>query len=75
MRPLLAGQTPPGELEQEALFAVFDGHGSDGHLCAWFVRDNVSIHRHRFEQESTILIKLNYLVLIVALIDRSYLPQ
>lgn len=27
----------------QALFAVFDGHGKDGHRCASFVRENVII--------------------------------
>jgi serine/threonine protein phosphatase PrpC len=24
-----------------AYFAVYDGHGAEGHTCAWFVRDQV----------------------------------
>ena len=27
----------------ELFLGVFDGHGRDGHLCARYVRDNVSI--------------------------------
>lgn len=27
---------------RQAFFAVFDGHGKEGHTCAWYVRDHVS---------------------------------
>ncbi len=32
--------------EQQAFFAVFDGHGKDGHHCARFARDHVSDTPH-----------------------------
>jgi hypothetical protein len=28
--------------DQQAFFAIFDGHGKDGHHCARFARDHVS---------------------------------
>ncbi len=41
-----------------AFFAVYDGHGKDGHDCAYFCRDHVirllSIFMLLFEQESNI---------------------
>ena len=30
-----------GSLKDQALFAVFDGHGKDGHQCAKYARDHV----------------------------------
>lgn len=27
----------------QAYFAVYDGHGTEGHKCAWYIRDNVSL--------------------------------
>ena len=29
--------------EQQAFFGIFDGHGKDGHHCARFARDHVSL--------------------------------
>ena len=30
-------------LEDHAFFGVYDGHGKEGHLCARYVRDHVSL--------------------------------
>ena len=30
-----------GTDKDQAFFAVYDGHGKDGHECAWFARDHV----------------------------------
>lgn len=31
-----------GSRDNQSYFAVYDGHGGEGHSCSWFVRDNVS---------------------------------
>ena len=32
-----------GSLKDQAFFAIFDGHGKDGHHCAKYARDHVNI--------------------------------
>ena len=29
---------------KRSFFGIYDGHGKEGHSCAWFVRDNVSFY-------------------------------